>query len=122
MSTRRYIVVNRRVDVACKTCDHHGCSRQPTDGVDGTNNREFYSEHQSDDRVSLKSKRRGYRGCRRRPSIGVDGSKNEEIRSERNGTEWWMSSPRGAVNRDPLHFVIIRIKIAQSNFIEAVAI
>jgi len=50
--------------------------------VDGSNKREFCSEHKRDGMVDLIHKRCGHHGCSRQPSFGVDDSKKPEFCSE----------------------------------------
>ena len=60
-------------------CGHHGCIKQPSYGVDGSNRKEFCPEHKRDGMVDLKHKRCGHHGCGKRPSYGADGSNKVEF-------------------------------------------
>lgn len=65
-----------------KKCCHHGCSKHPSYGVAGSNNREFCLEHRGRRRRStyvIGKKRCAESDCTRGPSYGVDGSGKAEF-------------------------------------------
>ena len=70
------------VNVSSKRCLHHGCSKQPSFGLDGSYKREFCCEHKRDGMINIASKRCLHHACSRVPSYGVDGSSKREFCSE----------------------------------------
>ena len=67
------------VGLGSKRCLHHGCTKQPSFGVDGSKRVEFCFEHKRDGMVDLRSKRCLQTGCTKQPSCGADGSKRVEF-------------------------------------------
>ena len=60
-------------------CRHDGCTKRPTFGVSGSNEREFCSAHKKDGMVNVSSKRCGQSGCARHPHFGIAGSNKRKF-------------------------------------------
>ena len=58
-----------------KRCGHHGCTKTPSFGMNGSRKREFCSQH-------MKRAGCGHHGCTKTPSFGMDGSRKGEFCSQ----------------------------------------
>lgn len=67
------------VDVKNRRCSQQGCNKVPLYGVDGSNQREFCSEHKKDGMVNVTSRRCGQQGCTKWRYFGGSGSNQPEF-------------------------------------------